>query len=382
MMVISSIVTISLTAHSLWDNSLRAFLIRETVMRSVELVQLVLLFVSAISATSLTVSPLPLKLKQLTPEWLTNVLQEDGVIDHHTSVRSFEAVSLRGGCHYKVSKLSLTYSDTCHTAPHTVVVKLLCWQKPFLERLSLYLRWKTGFSTDRETMYLESYSIEAAFYRNVAPLVKGLVLPAVYHNHADCFNNQFGMVMQNINFANLDDGQPGGFGANNAFLILQKLGRFHGTFWDHPLLPKMHLWPTAGMSLSSLSLNLDLFVLTSHVGSGHWTGEKRWEQKCRIKEEWRRTMENFHDSLVFTKESRKIGSRLQRNLDKLIAQFVAIPHKTLVHGDFKVTNVFVDKAKYVFICSLSLSCYAALSPFVFDSFVYQQGRRRVRGLCH
>jgi Ser/Thr protein kinase RdoA (MazF antagonist) len=89
-------------------------------------------------------------------------------------------------------------------------------------------------------------------------------------------------------------------------------------------------------------LSLSLSVLL-----GHYTGQKRMEQKCRIKEEWRRTMENFHDSLVFTSETRKIGSRLHRNLDKIIAQFDAIPHKTLVHGDFKITNVFVDKAKYV-----------------------------------
>jgi hypothetical protein len=221
--------------------------VRQVLLRSVELAQVLLLLVSVVAATTITVCPLPQKLKQVTPEWLTTVLQDDGVIDQHTRVRSFGTETLRGGCHYKVSKLTVTYSEVCNTAPHTVIVKILCWQKSFLQRLSLYLRLSTGIACNRETMYLESYSIEAAFYRNVAPLVKGLVLPYVYYNHADCFNNQFGMVMQNLNFSNLDEGQPNGFGAKNAFLILQRLGRFHGTFWDHPELPNMHLWPTAGM---------------------------------------------------------------------------------------------------------------------------------------
>ncbi len=52
----------------------------------------------------------------------------------------FDGETLRGGCHFKVSKVSLQYNHSNENAPKTLVVKFLFWEKPYYEKVVLYLK--------------------------------------------------------------------------------------------------------------------------------------------------------------------------------------------------------------------------------------------------
>lgn len=318
-LVLASAIVLS---FGLFNDSVSSYLARESVLGVIQVLLVVIQLTCFWSMTKLTVLPLPNTPEDISAGWLTTILQARGTLDYSTRVKSFDSKNLRGGCHYKVAKLNIVYTDPEIAAPRTVVVKLLCWNKSLLERVSLFIRYKTGFAMDKAAQYLESYTIEALFYKDIAPLVKGLQLPEVFFNHADAFNNKFGMIMQDINLQAMEDGQPNGFSHNDTFLCLQKLARFHAVFWDDPCLDRLRIWKIAG----------------------HWTGDKRLTEKQTIKKSWVQFMESFGTVLNFD-SNRGLGRLLQSNLDKILHMFETIPNRTLAHGDFKVTNVFIDKSR-------------------------------------
>jgi hypothetical protein len=144
--------------------------------------------------------PIPPSMAEMSTAWLTKALHHSGLIDRTTKVTSFSGNLLTGGCHYKVSKLNLEYSPANAEGPRTVVVKLLSWNKPLWEKVVLYIKFllaERGF-LDKDAMYLVSYQIESIFYREYCDNIRGLSIPKAYYNIEDCFNNRFGMVMQDI----------------------------------------------------------------------------------------------------------------------------------------------------------------------------------------
>lgn len=144
--------------------------------------------------------PIPPSMTEMSTAWLTKALQHSGLIDRTTKVTSFSGNLLTGGCHYKVSKLNLEYAPSNSEGPKTVVVKLLSWNKPLWEKVKLYIKFllaERGF-LDKEAMYLVSYQIESIFYREYCDTIRGLSIPKAYYNIEDCFNNRFGMIMQDI----------------------------------------------------------------------------------------------------------------------------------------------------------------------------------------
>ncbi|KAL6047939.1 Hormonally up-regulated neu tumor-associated kinase-like [Balamuthia mandrillaris] len=356
-------------------------------------VTLIVLHLNCLSSTAtLTRQPLPVDPKNLSKEWLTTILQEERAIENTTYVASFLTKTLMGGCHYKVSKISLDFTGECveSSAPKTIVVKVLRWNHPLKKRLELELRRQTGL-LNKEAMYLVSYQIESQFYSDIAANVRGFHLPKVYYNFEDCFNNCFGIVMQDINFAAMADGQPDGFTFEECMLCLKKLAEFHAAFWDHPRLQQMNVWELGG----------------------YWTGDKRRDHKLLVRSEWAKALRNFahtkewksclqpfsptsssssltdadtasttnnntsnnstnsNSSIPLLPSSpastssaassptatasepikrnslsrrdlTKLGERLERNLPKIMREFDDMPRRTLIHGDFKITNLFVD----------------------------------------
>lgn len=318
----------------------------------------------------------PENLKLLTPQWFTTVLRNCRAIGEDVEVVSFKKESMHGGCHYKVSHVALRYTgeeDTDeddieddldqeepartpeasnghggdgkggaktaskqHAAaakrgaaerrqdlPRGMVVKVLSWDKPFFERLKLYLRKVLGLYNDKLAMYLRSYQIESRFYRDIVKDMKGFKLPQIYYNYEDVFNNQFGMGMEPIRVAEFESGDPNGFSQEDTVLCLRQLAKFHAAFWNHPHLASMDVWSLGG----------------------YWTGDKRKENKVKIKSDWERTMTNFSTHLDFSGSKADIGRRLDTHLRSILERFDKMPRSTLIHGDFKVTNLFVDPKK-------------------------------------
>ena len=265
-------------------------------------------------------APFPSETKAITQDWLTSVLHENGHLRRGINVTAFWTEGLKGGCHFKVSRVNLRYSKEKHDGPKTVVVKLLSWNKPVLERALLHVKCLLDIRDDREVMYLKSYQMEHLFYkRQVYAAEQGLKIPQVFFNLEDVFNNRFGMVCQDLSA--LDDGQPHGFPLLDCETFLQHLAQFHASHWgDGPGL-----------------------AFTGWDEAGYWTGNKREATKNRVAEAWHACWTNF-PALGLRARFPLLGQQLLARLDYVRAEFdkaEAPPYRTLCHGDFKISNLFI-----------------------------------------
>jgi len=315
---------------------------------------------------------------EVTAEWVTDVLRESNAIGEGMHVATFPAdqlEQLRGGCHSDVRKLELEYEDSHGyrtakgRAPGTVVVKFLCWQKTFWEKVKVFATYKLPGLHSKESDYVKSYKIESYFYDRIAKGVRGVQLPRIYFNYADTFNVHFGVVMEDVTRGNeslaggVVSGQPHGFTFDESKVILCKLARFHAQFWQDPALRSYEVWDIGGF----------------------WTGDKRQVEKSRVVAAWAKVYsshgehhrkaasggsspvlgaigensncavvqlgtttaagtgaaEPAHDKLV------GLGARLERNATKINEVYMEMCRSdssflTLIHGDFKISNLFID----------------------------------------
>eukprot|EP00005_Dracoamoeba_jomungandri_P005836 CAMPEP_0174259794 /NCGR_PEP_ID=MMETSP0439-20130205/8572_1 /TAXON_ID=0 /ORGANISM="Stereomyxa ramosa, Strain Chinc5" /LENGTH=390 /DNA_ID=CAMNT_0015343825 /DNA_START=249 /DNA_END=1421 /DNA_ORIENTATION=+ len=258
------------------------------------------------------------------------MLRSENYLDSHYEVASFSSSGMSGGCHYSVGCISLTYKpspsnglmDGKLKAPNGIVLKLLMWEKTIWQKLWLLIK-STFWATDKQVQYLRSYQIESDFYGPISAAQKGFKLPSIYYNYADTFNCKFSLGMEPINVAEYEGGQQMGFSKEDCCLCLTQLAKFHAAFWQHPKLRKWDVWKLGG----------------------YWTGYKRLEPKQNILDNWNRTMNNFSGHLNFTGTKRTIGQRLHNHVDEILKKFDKLPRRTLIHGDFKVTNLFIDTKK-------------------------------------
>lgn len=268
-------------------------------------------------------APFPSETKAITQEWLTSVLQENGHLSRGLSVMAFWSENLKGGCHYKVSRVNLRYSKARTAAPKTVVVKILYWNKPILERIFLHIKWLWEMEQDREVMYLKSYQMEHRFYkRQVYTAECGLKVPQVYYNLEDVFNTRFGMVCQDLSA--LEDGQPNGFNLADCETFMQHLAQFHAAHWgsdDQSNPDGFYGWPEAG----------------------YWTGDKREATKTKVADAWVDCCSNFPE-LQLRAGYPMLGQMLLERLAFVREEFdkAETPeYRTLCHGDFKISNLFI-----------------------------------------
>lgn len=265
-------------------------------------------------------APFPAKTSDITQDWLTNVLRENGTIKSTTTVIAFSYESLYGGCHFKVARVHLKYSVEKEDDPHkTVIVKLLYWDKPIYERVLLYCKYLVQ-SLDREAMYLNSYRIESHFYKRQVYDLTGFHIAETYYNQEDVFNNRFGMVLQDL--SRHYDGQPNGFSLEDSRRILAGLAEFHAVNFQQK--PEN---------------------FTGWKRAGYWTGHKREATKSLVARSWERVMENFPEHHLRDRYP-ALGAILHAKLAYIDEEFELMCRKkfrTLCHGDFKISNLFVKQ---------------------------------------
>ena len=290
-----------------------------TVLRVFEMLHNILIL-SILASPSLSLrAPFPSKTREITQDWLTSVLRDNGTIKSTTTVVAFSTESLYGGCHFKVARVHLTYSVEKPDDPHkTIIVKLLYWDKSLYERLILYFKYLIN-SMDREAMYLKSYRIESLFYKGQLDILRGFHTAEVYYNMEDVFNNRFGMMLQDL--SKHDDGQPDGFTFDDSKAILSSLAEFHVA--------------NRGKKFEQLD---------GWKRAGYWTGNKREAAKHTVATAWERVMINFPDFNLRDKYP-FLGGLLKDKLNYMENEFNILSKKyqTLCHGDFKISNLFVRK---------------------------------------
>ena len=77
--------------------------------------------------------------------------------------------------------------------------------------------------------------------------------------------------------------------------------------------------------------------------AGYWTGSKREGNKREVQEAWDKVLQNFHGKFPVNSSTKQLGKRLFEQLDKIQTMFNSLQPLTLCHGDYKVSNVFLDK---------------------------------------
>ena len=267
--------------------------------------------------------------KDFDEQWFTTMFQEQNFMRPGNIVNNVSGgKKLTGGCHSAVCKVNINYRQNTSWLPNSVIVKILSWDKPLSTKMKLATMkyfprcWRT-----KEYSYLKSYTIESKFYEEIAPEVHGILVPRVYYNYGDSFNHQFGMVMEDVTHREPGEplsitGQPHGFTFEDTCDIISQLARFHAWFWDHPDLQNYNIWNVAG----------------------YYTGSKRIQFKNKVEEHWKSVMDNLGKEMNIQKYS-SFGSRLYKNREALNTIYKSEKLKTLVHGDYKISNIFIDRRK-------------------------------------
>jgi len=308
----------SMLSIPFWNASPSFFHLRDSIWRFCELFQTAVLL-TILSSQELALPPLPTHTRHLSKDWLTQVLQEGGILTSEVYVTAFKSQILTGGNHFKVSQVQLQYSGPC-SAPKTIVVKLLSWDKTFWERCVLYAKKVIQYE-DRDAMFLSSYQIESRFYTYYSDNdFKAVSLPKAYYNYEDCFNNKFGMVLEDIS-EGTETGQPHGFSWEDSKACVIALAKFHAEHWKQTE-PQTKHWD---------------------IGA-YWTGNKREGNKEEIRVCWDKAMQHFANQLNLKDTTRQnLGRSLEASLNLISEKFKEMDCNTLLHGDYKISNIFLGK---------------------------------------
>jgi aminoglycoside/choline kinase family phosphotransferase len=234
----------------------------------------------------------PEKPEDLTAEWLTYVLREQGVIKN-ACVQSFEAKPTGGvsGVLGEHVRLHLTYDITESDVPQTIYAKFSL-SDPNLRSIPQQL----GF-----------YKNEASFYEQIATQVE-LRTPHCFYN---ALNEETGSCI--LLLEDLAPARNGeytvGCSPEQAELAVQAIAKFHATWWESP-------------QLDTLS----------------WLSEYNAKEYQSI---YDRASQPFFD---------KVGDRLPKSLLKLAIRslksvsIVDNSHfeapQTMIHGDYHLENLF------------------------------------------
>jgi len=301
-------------------------------------------------------------------------LRSAGVLSRNVRVAALNIKQLEGGTHYKVARVQLKYKRTTKRAgggggnstpsssgaaagggsttgvgsgaggakspatpsspplvaealgepqaPHSVVIKILNPPKLTLaERLAAFVRFQRGDMRDRLIQYLKSYHTEGVCYRRVGPLVD-VRLPRVYYMHTEPINFEFAYLFEDV--SHLSAFQAEGFRSDAVTALVATMAKLHASFWDQEHhIDELDVWDFGG----------------------YWTGAKR--PVSDLAHMWQRSLHNlsplWRSAGLAQEEAQLLTQRLQRLEDIHLREKVcALRPRTLIHGDFKITNLFVD----------------------------------------
>jgi hypothetical protein len=168
----------------------------------------------------MTEKTFPASLESLTSEWLTQVLQADGILKGGT-VQRFSAKPLIGGVTAEVYRLLLEYKGDVGGAPQSLVVK-----------------FPVSFSATRATLeHFESYKKEVRFYQ-ILGQDRSLPIPVTYAAEFDTDTHDFVLLMEDLSAARpASEEDPLG----DIRIALPHLAEIHAKFWGDPQL-EQHDW--------------------------------------------------------------------------------------------------------------------------------------------
>lgn len=239
---------------------------------------------------------LPRSIEEVDAAWMTSVLQGSGAIGGHTSVTSVSATPFAVG----VGLLSLLYRvDLAYDGgdgPSTVVVKFpidIPHQRAIADSLGFYPR-------------------EIRFYREIAP-ESPVHTPTVYAALLADDSTDFVVVMEDLSHATSD--QRVGATWEQALQSIDAMAALHARWHEHPDLADLaDTFPPM--------LNPGYLHGLPQIFAAGWPNAQ------------------VHGADYLTPELRLFGDRYGDHMEFMLA--TANEPQTLVHGDWRLDNLFFD----------------------------------------
>ena len=275
----------------------------------------------------------PFSLKDITTDWLTMALRENGVIkDHRVVSFTYNIVGEEAGFNGEVVIFDLEYSEQSNLVPRSVVLKI-----------------PTALKNRILGQTMGLYEKEIRFYRDIRPSIN-IRTPRHYYSALDVADDpdvvlnrleglnklpmwligflsliagwlislsprRYALLIEDLSDYRLGD-QASGCSEEDIRRILALMAKFHGQFWNSTKLSKM-TWIAPVASTSKIIQMMYLKNVSKFISAREGSMSVREIQLV----EW-----------------------LKANGERLTEKLGHEPY-TLLHGDFRLDNICFDDAK-------------------------------------
>ncbi|MEM7116495.1 MAG: phosphotransferase [Chloroflexota bacterium] len=243
---------------------------------------------------------LPDSAEAITAVWLTKALRSTQTIQTSTVMRiRLEPIGDVEGFMGELTRLYLTYDQPENHAPRTLIAKF-----PTND-----LKLRAALAVNR------LYEREVRFYQNVASQIK-MRIPHCYFSTIDQSGQNPLLLLEDMAPARVGD-QIAGCSLAEAELALVDLAKLHAAFWDSPVL-KTFDWAR---------------VISS---------PDRMNQEVYQQKKWPAFYEKLRPLLsdVITDVTVEYGKLMPQ-----IAQQMAARPQTMIHGDYRLDNLFFGQSR-------------------------------------
>ena len=285
--------------------------------------------------------PVPSRLQEVTPSWLTEALRGSGLSGSASvTACSSESISEGKGFMSQLFRLWLDYDSDPTDLPRSVIVKLPSADPPmrqFFDRLGQNL-------------------CEVRFYQSVA--TNGhLQTPRSYHGGIDSETGNTVLLLEDMSHARQGD-SVAGCTMEEARQAIGQLAKFHAAWWNSPRLDGLDWMPCKD---THTDVYEDLYS-----------------------DAWESFIGKAGDGMP--PRLRLVGDKLRDEVRAIKAR-LASPPRTLVHGDYRLDNCFFSTADdsqqlVVFdweFCARGRGTYD-VATFISEAFPTQQRREEELGL--
>ena len=192
---------------------------------------------------------------------------------------------------------------------------------------------------------IESYAVEAAFYRAAASAVSEARLTIPTLLHVEHSGGVFCFLMKDLQL--LYPLHPGFLPPHQARAAVEWLASFHAVFWEAAALP-------AGIWERGTFWSLDKKDNAAKVNSiaSAWSGSLQWFKKkspgeCTAS---LKTLGARLQSVMGVLDVALNGGPKKPGKSKAKASSFLGKHRTVIHGDYKAANMFLDEAPSCAVC--------------------------------
>lgn len=252
--------------------------------------------------------PIPAIPDDLTPDWLTTVLREAGVLDEATVTSlSTTIIGQEYGFTGIVTRVTPEYDRVEPDAPASIVAK---FPNAAGESLSAY-RETVQRDPVGARRYYERCAREIWFYQQIKPL-SAVLAPEMYYGAADLDEGRFVLLLQDLGAMRMGDALTG-CPASDAGAVLRAAGTLHAGWWRDPRLDTFS-WLTDWAG--------DLDARHERYNRGVEPFLKRWRDRLPA-------------------EIRQLVLNLRPVYREVVAELVEAP-ETLIHTDLHLDNIAFD----------------------------------------